>query len=390
MLYQVRKRRNPGGPATSPIAKEVLIALFPDQAGGAAPRLWEALAQGQEALVAQLRRESLTPLIYLELIHQGRQEEVDPVSLHQLQNDFAHSLNAAALQEQEIWRLIEAFSQAEVDFILIKGADLRLRVYRDPAQRPMSDLDILVSPAQHPQAREVLVGLGYFLSPYCNDPRPGFRELFDHELEFDPPQGRTLPVDLHWETRAVAGFYRLPYAALQPQAISLIYQGLPLRFLAPEHALLHLCLHAFNDFYETGRVRYTTLHLVDIAMALTRMHFDWPRFLQEVARCGCQRPVSSVLGELAEILPLALPPFVLAELRGYRLTWGEMIMMPYGLGYLTNYFPVFYHHPLRDWLRFLEAKLRPDPDYLANLADKPNRPSYWRQFIQKLSCLIKV
>jgi hypothetical protein len=50
---------------------------------------------------------------------------------------------------------------ANIPVILLKGASYAGWLYADPAERPMTDVDLMVSPAQHELAARVLAGLGY-------------------------------------------------------------------------------------------------------------------------------------------------------------------------------------------------------------------------------------
>ena len=131
--------------------------------------------------------------------------------LRGLAHDYALALKAAVVQEQESRRVIQALNQAGVAVILLKGADLRLRVYGDPAVRPMTDLDLLISPAQLRQGLAALARLGYSPASSNRDPKPGFREQFGHEITLEPPAGGRLLVDLHWEIRGQACYYRWPF-----------------------------------------------------------------------------------------------------------------------------------------------------------------------------------
>ena len=65
------------------------------------------------------------------------------------------TLEAAAVQ------VAEAFRSARVDALVLKGAALDRMLYDDGVHRDYSDVDVLVAPAQLPEARAALRGLGY-------------------------------------------------------------------------------------------------------------------------------------------------------------------------------------------------------------------------------------
>jgi hypothetical protein len=67
----------------------------------------------------------------------------------------------AALRERELGRVLTALTNEQIPTLVLKGAALAETAYPDPALRPMSDVDLLVRPADRPRARAVLLGLGY-------------------------------------------------------------------------------------------------------------------------------------------------------------------------------------------------------------------------------------
>jgi hypothetical protein len=244
-------------------------------------------------LLAELRAHRLTPLIYQKIAEQGLMGDVPQSVLARLRHDYGVALQAVLLLEPLMVQALRALIDGGVSPILLKGADVRLRLYGNPVARPMSDLDLLISPEALSQAQEILDGLGYTLSldSYCF--RPGFRKRFMGQIHMTSPNG-SLMLDLHWYIEAVANFYRLPYQRLDQMAVPWEYEGLPVRLLGPEHALIHLCLHNYDQLQDA-------LQIIDLGLALSRLPIDWPRFLQEAAFFHCQAPIFLMLDRLNQI-----------------------------------------------------------------------------------------
>lgn len=66
-----------------------------------------------------------------------------------------------AFIEVQLRQLSQIFEEAGVVWIPLKGADLGTRVYDYPAERPVSDLDILISEKDYPKARMALERNGW-------------------------------------------------------------------------------------------------------------------------------------------------------------------------------------------------------------------------------------
>lgn len=318
----------------------------------------------------ELRRHRLFPLLYVRLLSAGLVEAVPTAVAQLLKQDYVADLQFFLGQERESRRLLTRLGDTRIEAIFLKGADLRLRLYEDPVTRPMGDLDLLVTPASLGAVRECLGMLGYTMSLDSVNPRPGFRERYRVGLHFQSPPPASLMVDLHWGLEAVAGYYRLPWARLASQTQILNWKGITVRVLSPEHTLLHLCLHYYDE-------RDIALKLVDLGLALTRLPLNWKLFLREVASCRCQAPTLIILQGLAELLPGAIPLQVLEELGTYVPRAVERLVLRHSHHPLARLLgPLAHQRRPSAWAYYLEALLWPDPAYLAASSGSSSRLTY--------------
>lgn len=345
----------------------------------------QAVSQGEVALASldhptleQLRRHRLTPLLYREVMRHGLKKHLDPSLLEYLRDDYIMALKATASEDQEVFRVVQALNQARVETILLKGADLRMRLYGESAVRPMADLDLLISPGQVPLVTSIFEDLGLALQPQCSDPRPGFRRLFRNELHFNPPPGSPLLVDLHWHLSGVDNFYTLPFQRLEHMAVPWSYQGQPVKVLCPEHALINLALHAFSELHGV-------MQIIDLCLALHTLPLHWPTLQEELIRFKCQAPVYLIFRDLEQLFPQIIPAAILQDLSGYRPSWAEKLALHHSLGYLTPHFAVLYRHRrLSAWTFYISALLWPQTEYLMAVYGESNRTRFIRQFFKTL------
>jgi hypothetical protein len=85
-----------------------------------------------------LRKHRLFPLLYVRLQRAGLIEAVVPFAAQLLRNDYLAALQLYLRQKVAARRLLHPLRAAGIEVILLKGADLRLRLYEDPASRPMT------------------------------------------------------------------------------------------------------------------------------------------------------------------------------------------------------------------------------------------------------------
>lgn len=260
------------------------------QVHGAAPLLHRALAPAAAALPPGLRA-------YLAEQHQLSGQRV-------------------ALLLGELGALLDACRAAEVEVLALKGSLLATGYYAEPGLRPMSDLDLLVRPADEARLLAVLAGLGYqprerhwkhltLALPAGSGP-----VVYWHGDHPDNPRSLDLHTRLHERFLSLA--YDLTDDAWAGSAPSLLL-GRPARVLAPATLLHHLAIHATSDI--TDR-RLRLLHLHDIALVARALsHADWQALVAGARRRRGERMIYPAL-LLAARYFTAVPPAVLAALRG--------------------------------------------------------------------------
>lgn len=171
-------------------------------------------------------------------------------------------------------RVTRQFEAAAVPFLLLKGGILAEHVYRSPAHRPFSDVDVLISPEHLAPADEALKAEGYFLhrreigtyQPTEANARERQLALLRHFTYKHADRDRYLPVDLHWRlTRP--GRPGLELQAVWDDSEAVAVSGVTVRSLKPEAFLLHLAIHAL----ELGPAGFHLLHLCDVAWTVDRL-----------------------------------------------------------------------------------------------------------------------
>jgi hypothetical protein len=303
----------------------------------------------------------LTALIYQTLTQFSREEVGKVPLLEELRGNYFRELRRYQSQERELRLFVKALADAGVEVILLKGADIRHRLYDDPACRHMEDLDVLISPADLERARTALAQHGYTLIPRDLDLRPGFGAQFGWVAGYRPPEGGSLFTDVHWEIREAGTYYRLPYGPLRARATVRDLDGAAALVLAPEHVVMHLCLHTFDELENAP-----LLKLSDLERALQRFPLDWDLFLEDTARFRLQAPMLWIFREMARWRPGLVPDAVLQKLGAHRPGWAErfIIRRQANAKLVSAVMALWEHLPARAWPAFVLAKIWPSREFL--------------------------
>lgn len=195
--------------------------------------------------------------------------------------------------------------------LFLKGFALAVDWYDQSWQRPMGDLDIAVRPHQFAAAVERLRVHDFVLGSENTEIVAPLVGINTHALTLRHPRNRQT-VDLHHHVLGASiwpgaddGFWReaRPFRAGDVPGMLT---------LAPEHHLVHACLHGYARSIGQVSVRW----IVDACTILKRSGpaFRWDLVETEAARHRCGPVLAAALDYVAGIADVAIPAAVLRRL----------------------------------------------------------------------------
>ena len=254
-----------------------------------------------ERLLEQADRHGMGPLLCWRL---ERCPDVVPAAIFGRLRDRLHAGAANSLKlAAELGRLVALFDQAGIEVAPFKGPAIAWSLYESPALRQMSDLDLLVRPADAQRAVDLLVASG--CRPWYSTDLRFFGS--NGELPLTSPAG--VPVDLHWALAPAWFRYALDLDRFWSRLVTVSIAGRPMRSLAPEDLLVFLCIHGAKHFW-------CSLHwLCDLARLIDRSALDWDALMEYSRARRVSRTVSAGLLLAADMLGAGVPPSILAGAR---------------------------------------------------------------------------
>ena len=198
----------------------------------------------------------------------------------------------ALLWDLERDRVLHVLSRRAVTPLLLKGSALRERVYDDPTERSMGDLDLLVASEDVERSMAALRDAGYASE---SEQLMGAYRLHHFHYVLRHPRG--FVVELHWGLTDPES--RVPLNEQQfVQRASTSNRGhnVPVRVPSPEDLLLHTVSQNEDDAF--GLLR----RIVDIdRIVAASPHLDWP-YVARAARDAGLDLVLAVSLRLAHLL----------------------------------------------------------------------------------------
>jgi len=268
------------GSAETALLRELVRASESDVV--AAPQDRDASPIDWALLLDAAERHRLGPLVFSGMCARAKYLSAAPEEFRaRLENIRNLELAKAVVRLHHIDELGAVAFREGMDLHLLKGAAFATSLYRDPGLRPMTDIDVLVSPRHFESWSRELERLGYVLV-----------DVSDHASCYRRRATGVL-VELHRELVSASHFLGLETGAVLERSRPVDAGcGMRLRSLSWEDHLLHLSLHASfqHGFRQPG------LNAWDARAIVERPDFDLEAF---VARARERRLAPWVYGGLA-------------------------------------------------------------------------------------------
>jgi len=288
------------------------------EARGFSPGDWDAV-------IALATRHTLAPWLGTRLKSLG----ITPPDAVAEQLEDCYLANAAQNMRlfERLGAILRAFEAAGIPVVPLKGAWLARAVYSDAALRPMGDIDLWVPRARIDAARAVMEQLGYAARTRAARPQ-ALQDALTGETQMwkaDSPI-----VELHWNVfpgEWIRHSARIDENAVWDRTVpaneeAVSAGGSGVRRLAPEDAVIHLCVHlAVNHQMSLMGLRT----LVDLDSARRRWTVDWDLVARRAREWRVAGAVWIVLHALAELFGDPAGQLPLAELGPPR--WRRRLLM---------------------------------------------------------------
>lgn len=192
-----------------------------------------------------------------------------------------------------------ALAATGAPLLLLKGAALADTLYADSALRLIGDIDVILPPEWVGACRDRLLAMGY--TPTRVDERPGRLLEATNQIQFAPPEGSPVSVELHWHLLDVPYYMRcVPMAWFWEHSEPLAIAGHTFRVLDAEANVLYLAAHLALHHGFRG------LHsLLDLALLIVRAGagLDWDTVIEAAQRFDLVCALQGTLDHLAEAWP---------------------------------------------------------------------------------------
>ena len=242
-----------------------------------------------------------------------------------LEGSYRGSAASSLLYEYEIRKIFNRFDVLGIKAILLRGLYLGFQIYKDPALRPFTDIDLLIEKRSMERAKRALGELGYSYSPLLF-PEEFFLDVHLHLLYFQPKHG--IRCEVHWAIDHPFTTYDIKMEEVFETSTPIDLQGIHCFDIRPELRFILLLVHVqkhlpslkylydspdvFQYIIDNGEL----LHVLDAYLFLKRYgaNFDWDLFVAKSIKWNVDGVMYSTLRTLQRVFDPPLPDEVFAKL----------------------------------------------------------------------------
>jgi len=266
-----------------------------------------------DRLIGQSARHGVTSLLYQRIKALASRAAVPANILLTLREMHLHNAARSMRLRHELAQVLTLLQSDGIPVIPLKGAHLVEVVYRDPALRPMSDIDLLVKRPDLSRVESKLRAAGY--KPY----RPFWPEAEHAVHKHLPPfvKPDAVPLEIHWTIASPASPFRIDVDGLWARARPAVIAGVQVLTLSPEDLLLHLCLH--TSYQHRFAVGLKGLYDVYETLRNYRGEIDWEQLRLCARQWGAGKCVYLTLYLARQLVAASVPDDLLSTLEPHDL-----------------------------------------------------------------------
>lgn len=255
----------------------------------------------------------LLPLIYRNAIETGVYKKLDPEAKKFLKHQTLILVGQELQNRRYLNTIIASFNTARIPIILLKGAAFAGHLYPADAPRPGIDIDFLVK--RHDFTRACKIMSKFFSAVISSDKRMATHHTLFERI-FIPKESPTPVIELHRDLTnpyifTIGEEHLWADSEPHPQ-----YESEGVRILSPEHALLHLAVHAFRD------LDYCSHNLLDVHELVGQCRISTEKVYRDASRWHAKATLFHLLKNTESIMGTQIDENLLSKLEPSSLTKG--------------------------------------------------------------------
>ncbi|MDP4270785.1 MAG: nucleotidyltransferase family protein [Bacteroidota bacterium] len=231
-------------------------------------------------------KRAIGPLLYKKLSTLPYQEIVPQSVMNKLKQVYFKTFSRNTLYYEHLRRILDVFSKAGIEVIVLKGIYLTEWLYKDIGLRQLSDIDLLIKEEKIEKSIEIMEKLGY-KAAYPIDLSIFLDKNF-HSQHLPQMTYQGVAVEIHfkilnsWETKSI------DLETVWNRAIQTSIYGINVLSLNLTDLLIHLSLH-LDKHYRTNRVQFGWYADITNILEKYALKIDWNEIEEKCNTANCTK-----------------------------------------------------------------------------------------------------
>ena len=293
---------------------------------------WESLCSNVNLQEIEYPSFTLLPLVYKNL------KITNHDNLNTCKGVYRQTWYKNQLQLYKLKSILNSFQSASILTILLKGAAMIARYYKDPGLRVMGDIDILVPRSEALKAIDLLESLGWTVK-VSDKEKKDLKKYINrtHAILLQNKEGDS--IDLHWSVFAGYGFDQLLLGYQYKSLKAPLLHCETVNILSAEDQFLHTLFHGMHYSHQP-----TIRFIADATWILkSENNFDYDYLFSQIKHLKLQMLIYEGLKFLAKHSFIQIPSFYKRIILNYTPNAIEkkfykhiILNKPNQFGYIVN------------------------------------------------------
>lgn len=265
-------------------------------------------------IVESSMRHGISPLLYWNLSKIDNGKDAPEEVMAKLRKLYYGNTARNMYLYDELSKVLNAFKDAEIDVIVLKGAFLAETVYKNIGLRPMGDVDLLIKKEDLQKVKKKLIQLRYHTLVYPTKWHEQWQNEWAEEIQYTN-QDKNVRIDVHWNVQPPVIPFQIDINKSWEDARPVKVANVEALMLAPGDLLQHLCLHLDKHLNNSGAIPFRWY--CDIAEVIRHYEkkINWKYLVQSTKNYGIEEPIYQSLYFVNKYLGAFVPMDVLKDLK---------------------------------------------------------------------------
>lgn len=346
------------------------------------------LVPNWDEIVLNVIERSMGSLFYTKLPQLSNNNCIPNDNKEQLKQAYYKTLSRGMLMYSVFSKAVDALSANDIKVVVLKGAYLAEKLYRDIALRQFSDIDLLVKEEDGEKSIKTLDQMGF--KPYGDSVKEMIRE-HTGIVHYLPMVLNGVSIEIHINLHLKSNKYNIKVDEFIDFAIPVSISGVNVYALNTYDLLIHLCVHLDTHFVKGG-IQFNGFSDIVNVLEINKHEINWSAFIEKCRHHECEKVVFKYIIITYKYFKVNIPEFIVNQFESVLSEADEKLFISYLRGFKgkldysanTHWKIVLNIKGLKNKFNYFLPVVFPSKVFMVQAYAKKNHSLYWLYYPVRL------